>query len=173
VDEPRLQVVPLFREPLRLVMSSGHRLADEPRIVGSDLVGEAVLSLQEHHHFHRQVEDLCRRLGAHVLRDYEGTSLDALRHMVVMGMGIAFLPALYVRSEIHRPRELRVTTIEDEPVHRTHALAWRRSTPMRGLFADLAAEIRGIALRELSDDLQPVDPDVPPSRVPRHERGSR
>lgn len=162
VDEPRLNVVPLFREPLRLVMSSEHRLAGKARIVRSDLVGEAVLSLQEHHHFHRQIEQLCQRLGAHVLRDYEGTSLDALRHMVVMGMGIAFLPALYVRSEIHRPLELRVTTLHDESVLRTHALAWRRSTPMRGLFADVATQIREVALRELAEDMLPVDSDVTP-----------
>ena len=46
--------------------------------------------------------DLCETLGARLRADYEGTSLDAIRLMAGMGMGLAFLPALYVRSEIGR-----------------------------------------------------------------------
>lgn len=156
VDDKRLSVAPLFREPLQLVMSSEHRLAGKERIHRCDLAGESVLTIEEHHHFHQQIQRLCERLGAHVLRDYEGTSLDTLRQMVVMGMGIAFLPSLYVRSEIHRPRELRITTVHDEPVHRTHALVWRSSSPARQLFQEIAQEIRTLAARDLSNEVEIV-----------------
>lgn len=156
VSEARITVVSLFHEPLALVLSAEHPLAGKKRIERDDLAGESVLTLQEHHHFHRQIEELCDRLHAHVLRDYEGTSLDALRHMVTMGMGIAFLPVLYIRSEIHRPRELRVTTINGETIHRTHALAWRTASPARHLFHEVAREIRSVVTRDLSDDLQPI-----------------
>ena len=156
IDDTRLTVTPVFREPLKLVLSADHRLANRKHINRRDLEGDAVLTIDEHHHFHRQIEQLCRRLGAHLLRDYEGTSLDTLRHMVVMGMGVAFLPALYIRSEIHRPRELRVTTLQGEVIERTHALAWRASSPARQLFRDIAREIRIIAARSLSDELGQV-----------------
>lgn len=116
VDEDRITVVPFLHEPLKLVMSAEHRLAKKRRIDRRDLAGESILTIEEHHHYHRQIQDLSDRLGAHVLRDYGGTSLDTLRQMVVMGMGIAFLPALYVRSEIHRPRELRVTSVHGEDI---------------------------------------------------------
>ena len=43
---------------------------------------------------------LCDAFGATLLRDYEGTSLDTLRQMAGMGVGLAVLPALYVHSEI-------------------------------------------------------------------------
>jgi LysR family hydrogen peroxide-inducible transcriptional activator len=158
IGEARLTVQPLFEEPLKLVLPADHRLAGKKRIGRKDLAGEAVLTIQEHHHFHRQIQQLCERLDARVLRDYEGTSLDTLRHMVTMGMGIAFLPALYVRSEIHRPRELRVTTVHGEPVHRTHALAWRSSSPTRQLFQEIANEIRTVAGRALSDDVRSLSP---------------
>jgi LysR family hydrogen peroxide-inducible transcriptional activator len=157
VGEPRLAVVPLIREPLKLVMSAEHPLSDRARIEPRDLAGESVLTLEEHHHFHHQVERLCDRLGARILRDYEGTSLDTLRHMVTMGMGIAFLPALYVRSEIHQPRELRVTNVHGEAIHRTHALAWRAESPARHFFQEIANEIRVVAGRDLADDLQALD----------------
>lgn len=153
VNEARLTVVPLFREPLKLVLSAEHRLGAKKRIERQDLAGESVLTIQEHHHFHRQIQELCDRLDARVLRDYEGTSLDTLRHMVTMGMGIAFLPALYVRSEIHQPRELRVTTVHGEAIHRTHALAWRSASPARQLFQEIANEIRTVSARDLADEL--------------------
>jgi len=153
VDEARLTVVPLFHESLKLVLSAEHRLGGKKRIERQDLAGESVLTIQEHHHFHRQIEQLCDRLDARVLRDYEGTSLDTLRHMVTMGMGIAFLPALYVRSEIHQPRELRVTTVHGEAIHRTHALAWRSASPAGQLFQEIANEIRTVAARDLAEEL--------------------
>ncbi len=150
-------VVPLFTEPLQLVLSSEHRLAGKARIEPADLKGEPVLTLEEHHLFHRQIAELCDRFGAHLLRDYEGTSLDTLRQMVVMGMGIAFLPALYVRSEIHQPAELRVATVEGERMERVHALAWRSTSPSSGLFERLAEELRAQVTLHLSDTVELVE----------------
>ena len=148
-----LTVAPLFREPLRLVLSVEHRLADREVISPEDLRGEPVLTLEEHHLFHRQIAKLCDRLDARMLRDYEGTSLDTLRQMVVLGMGVAFLPALYVRSEIHTPATLRVATVEGEHMERTHALVWRPSSPAHELFAVLATKLKEIIERDLIADL--------------------
>ncbi|HEB90085.1 MAG TPA: hydrogen peroxide-inducible genes activator [Deltaproteobacteria bacterium] len=164
VDERSLAVTPLFREPLKLVMSSEHRLARKKRIDRRDLAGESVLTIEEHHHFHRQIGQLCHRLGARILRDYEGTSLDTLRQMVVMGMGVAFLPALYIRSEIHRPRELRVSSVHGEEIHRTHALAWRSASPAGPLFKDLSREIRRLVEKRLAREVSVVAPS-PASRL--------
>lgn len=157
VEAENLTVVPLFHEPLRLVMSSGHRLARRRRVDSVDLRGEPVLTLQEHHLFHRQVAELCDRLGARVLRDYEGTSLDTLRQMVTMGMGVAFLPALYVRSEIHKREDLVVTSVEGEAMSRTHALAWRRSSPAKRRFERIAADVRELVGDRLADEVTLVE----------------
>lgn len=156
VEEPRLTVAPLFREPLKLILPADHPLASRSRIESRDLLGEPVLTIESHHHFHRQIAELCERLGAHVRRDYEGTSLDTLRQMVVMGMGVAFLPSLYIRSEIHRPRELRVMTVHGEVIERTHALAWRTSSPARTLFGEIADELTATAMRDFGAELKPV-----------------
>ncbi|MEM8769847.1 MAG: hydrogen peroxide-inducible genes activator [Pseudomonadota bacterium] len=147
VSDTQLTVQPLFREPLKLVMANDHRLARKTRVNREDLFGEEVLSIEEHHLYHRQVAQLCERLGATVLRDFEGTSLDTLRHMVIMGTGIAFLPALYVASEIRGQDELRVTDLHGDSISRVHAMAWRATSPARGLFRELADRVRSI-LRE-------------------------
>ncbi|MCG8414557.1 MAG: LysR family transcriptional regulator, partial [Pseudomonadales bacterium] len=71
-----LVVAPLFREPLKLAIARDHRLGEKKRINRMDLLGEPVLTISEHHLFHKQITDLCERVGAVVRRDYEGTSLD-------------------------------------------------------------------------------------------------
>ena len=151
-----LTVFPLFREPLKFAISMEHKLARKPRLNRMDLLGEQVLTISEHHLFHRQIVELCEKVGAEVRRDYEGTSLDTLRQMVVMGMGTAFLPALYVKSEIRKQNELRIADVEGVNVVRNHALVWRKTSPEKSFYRELAVEIRDIVAKKLSDVVTPI-----------------
>ena len=90
----------LFREPLELVVARDHPFAAEARLPRSALKGATVLTLGPAYALRQQVAEICELHGARLRSDYEGTSLDAIRLMAGMGMGVAFLPALYVRSEI-------------------------------------------------------------------------
>jgi LysR family transcriptional regulator, hydrogen peroxide-inducible genes activator len=149
-------VEPLFREPLKLVVPTEHRLAKRARVSRSDLVGEQVLTLEDHDQLHLQIQRLCDHLGAVVNSDYEGTSLDTLRQMVVMGMGIAFLPGLYIRSEIRAGDGLKVVTLSDENVMRDHALVWRPTSPSRQLFRDLAGKLRALIRVKFRREVSPI-----------------
>lgn len=151
VMSKELIIKPLFREPLKLILPRDHPLARKKRINRMDLMGEEVLTLHEHHLYHRQVTELCERVGAVVRRDYEGTSLDTLRHMVVMGLGISFLPALYVKSEIHDQSDLRVADVDGVNVSRTHALVWRNTSHARQFYRELGDEITATVSRSLHD----------------------
>ena len=101
-----LESTRLFREPLWVVTPRDHPLADKTHASRSDLRGETVLTLETGHRLHDQVRDLCDQFGANLSLDYEGTSLDTLRQMVGMGMGISLLPALYVRSEVLHDKQV-------------------------------------------------------------------
>ena len=148
-----LEVIPLFRESLKLALPLEHPLASKGVVSGEDLVGEAVLTIDEQHLYHRQVSALCESLGATVNRDYEGTSLDTLRQMVVMGMGITFLPSLYVASEIGESDTLRITDVKGVNMNRDHALAWRRRSPARGFFRQLAEAMKAILDEQLAGEV--------------------
>lgn len=134
----------LMREAIRLVVPQQHPLAARAPLRGADLQGQPILTTEEGHLFSRQIEAVCERLGARLLRDYQGTSLDALRLMVGMGMGLAFLPALYIHSEIRDDATLQVTELSDESLARIHVLAWRSGSPARGFYRQLAADMRDI-----------------------------
>ena len=150
IGSRQLAHVSLCREPLMVVLPSDHRLARKARIQGDDLVGEQVLAIEERHPLNSQMRGLCERFGASIRRDYEGTSLDTLRQMVVLGMGISFLPALYVDSEIRDGDGLKVLPIGIESISREHALVWRAASPSRALFRELGMQMRKIIRTSLS-----------------------
>ena len=148
IDDPTVTVMPLFREPLFLVVNAEHALAKYEQINASQLAGLDILAIEEHHQFFTLVEGLCQRFDANLLRDYEGSSLDAIRQMVYMEMGGAFLPALYIRSEILERDELHILNVEDESIYRVHALAWRNTSPLRGFYRSLGKFFQKIIKKE-------------------------
>lgn len=146
----------LCREPLKLVVANEHRLARKTRIGEFDLAGEEVLAIDESHPMHTQVQRLCDRFGATIRRDYEGTSLDTVRQMVLLGMGISFLPALYIASEVRPSDDLTVIEITGDDVLREHALAWRSTAPSRNLFKELATRTKQVIRANLADVTLPA-----------------
>ena len=145
LDGDTVTVVELFDEPLVIVAAGDHRLAGAEAVDRRDLNGEKVLSLEPGHLLHEQVQAVCAEFGAELRTEYEGTSLDTLRQMVAMGMGLAFLPALYVRSEIRSSDEVALLrTVSAEPTRRI-VMAWRRGTPRAVHFRELADGVRAIA----------------------------
>lgn len=83
-----------FREPIELIVPRDHPPAASETVARGDLAGARVPSPGPAYALHGLVAGLCETLNMRLLRDDEGTSLDAVRLMVGMGMGIAFLPAL-------------------------------------------------------------------------------
>jgi LysR family hydrogen peroxide-inducible transcriptional activator len=150
------RVRPLFTEPVKVVVSQNHLLAGKPVITGRDLQGQAILTMDDHFHLHRQIAVICERFGGQLKRDFEGNSLDTLCQMVMMDMGIAFLPELYVHSEINKGTPLSVLTLEGEPIVRNHVAAWRLNSSSRHLFQKLSFDIKAIAMEHFSEVLSEV-----------------
>jgi LysR family hydrogen peroxide-inducible transcriptional activator len=146
-----LVVEQLFREPFLVVSSPDHQLADRAQIDKTDLKNQNVLVIERGHHMHDQISQLCEDLGANPLRDYEGTSLDTLRLMVGMDVGLAFLPALYVKSEIGSRNEIAVLNLNAINLYRQIGLTWRKRSVHGKLFNEIATLIRRTAERELPE----------------------
>ncbi len=141
----------LFLEPLYLAVAVDHPLARQKAVAIASLKGLDVLSLGPQYHLHNQINTLCRDLGARLVRDYEGTSLDALRQMVGMGMGVAFLPALYAHSEIKARSEVVVRPLKGRLITRPVGLIWRRSAGRAEAYSKVADTIRDVARRKFRD----------------------
>lgn len=137
----------LFREPLHLVAPADHPLATRTAVAPADLRGETVMALEPGHQLYNQVRQLCDTMGAELSHDFEGTSLDTLRQMVAMGMGLSLLPALYVRSEVARETLVVSRPLEGPAPARVIGLVWRKGSVRGPEYAALAATIRDV-LRE-------------------------
>ncbi|MCU0910402.1 MAG: LysR substrate-binding domain-containing protein [Rhodobacteraceae bacterium] len=144
VSERDTEAARLFREPLLLVAPSDHALARRSSVAPADLRGETILALEPGHQLYNQVRDLCAAIGAELSHDYEGTSLDTLRQMVAMGMGLSLLPALYVRSEVARETLVAARPLDGPTPARVIGLVWRRGSVRGEAYGTLAAAIRDI-----------------------------
>ncbi len=133
-----LTSVGLYREPFGVVLPHDHPLAQKSAIERQDLAGETVLVLEAGHRMDDQVRELCAQHDARISSDFEGTSLDTLRLMIGMGMGIAFLPALYIRSETPKDANVVARQLRTRPPSRVIGLVWRRQSARSAEFAVLA-----------------------------------
>ena len=104
------------------------------------LRGQNLLTLVADYRLAQQVAAIAGEVGAVVLNDYEGTSLDAIRQMAGMGMGLALLPELYVRQEVRDGDDVTVRPFNQGRQYREIGLLWRIGAgraPAYHLIADL------------------------------------
>jgi len=148
-----LHIEPLFREPLHIVSPPEHRVAQAALVRREDLAGAGFLSMDRRHHAHRQVRDICTELGAELLEDYEGTSLDSLRQMCGSGLGFAILPELYLRSEVGGEDMVKRLALTDWSASRSIAAVWREGAAytasyqtIADMIATAAHEILGVPM---------------------------
>jgi LysR family transcriptional regulator, hydrogen peroxide-inducible genes activator len=132
----------IFREPLFLAVAADHALAARDAIAPTDLAGQSVLALEKGHALREQVHGICQEYGANILYDYEGTSLNTLLQMVSMGLGITFLPGLFVKKELPAESGVKILKLSGKPIQRTIGLAWRNSAPNEDTYHRIAMHLR-------------------------------
>ncbi len=133
---------PLFREPLHFTVGRSHPFAGQGAIAQKSLAGTDVLALGKGHQLHDAVLAICKDVGAKLRFDYEGTSLDTLREMVAMNLGVTFLPGLYAKSVASRDPNVELIEIKGRSVFRTVGLIWRKTSARTQSYEALALLLR-------------------------------
>ncbi len=150
VNDAEFEHVSLFREPLLLAVAADDPLATQTTFEPGDLRNRDVLTLSPRFHLHEQVVRLCEDNGAQLRRDYEGSSLDALRQMVGMGIGVTLLPALYVASEVANANDVVAIPQKRATLYRSIGVVWRRSTKRTKAIDALVATVKEAAAEQSS-----------------------
>lgn len=132
----------LFNDPLHLIVSKNHHLAESESVAMSNLMGEDVLALEAGHQLHETVRTISEKAGLKLRTDYEGTSLDTLRGMVAMNLGITFLPGLYVKAVVNSDPNLKKVALDGAPLFRQIGLIWRQSSPYEKALKNLAETLK-------------------------------
>ncbi|UTW59304.1 LysR family transcriptional regulator [Kordiimonas sp. SCSIO 12603] len=144
IQHEQLATTELYRERLLLAHARDHRFASQKEVSPADLKNELVLSLDQRYHMHEQIRYLCDDFEAVVSGDYLGTSLDALRQMVGMGMGVTFLPELYAKSEISANSEVMVRPLKNKHIYRTIGLVSRKDVGKADAYTRIADVIKNV-----------------------------
>lgn len=145
------ECVPIFREPLYVVTPEDHPLAKKGSVDRNDLRGESVLALERGHQLHEQVEALCEEVGAELLFDFEGTSLETLRQMTALGMGVSFLPGLFVGSMLEKGGGVVALELKGRRPSRTIGMVWRRTSARSSEYELLLGYLRGAIERDFKN----------------------
>jgi LysR family hydrogen peroxide-inducible transcriptional activator len=151
-----LDMARLFREPLLATAANDHPIAALERVPRDRLAGERILTLETGHRLHDQVRRICAETGAEISLDYGATSLDTIRQMVAMGLGISLLPALYVRSEVRPNQLVTARPLAGPQPFRAVGMVWRGRAARSAEFRELAQAIRRI-LRATAPEVTVID----------------
>jgi LysR family hydrogen peroxide-inducible transcriptional activator len=108
-------------------------------------MGENLLTLLTGYRLAEQAIAIAAETGAVVLRDYEGTSLDAVRQMAGMGMGLTLLPELYVRQEVRAGDDVIVRPFKGDRYYREIGLVWRQGAGRSPAYHLIADHLRAVA----------------------------
>ena len=121
-NSPELEIVPLFRERVSVVVPAQHRLVGRSSVTLHDLANEPLILPRSRSGLRRVIDDAFARqnLGEHVA--YEGDDLSIVQGLVEAGLGISLLP-----MPLPAPSSrVVVIPLRDPPIARTMAIVWDR-----------------------------------------------
>ena len=124
-DKTGLEVFPLYQEPFVVALPATHPLTARDQLKLSDLHQQAMLLLEEGHCLRDQTMELCGNRSSKT-EEVQATSLEMLRQMVGMNLGLTLLPQLAAENAPRGDKRLIALRHFVPPVPtRTIGLVWR------------------------------------------------
>jgi len=126
-NTPELELVPLFRERVSVVVPAQHRLAGRASVTLHEVAGEPVILPRSRSGLRKVIDDAFARQGLSEHVAYEGDDFAIIEGLVEAGLGITLLP-----TPLPTPStRVVVIPLRDPPIARTMAIAWdrRRTLP--------------------------------------------
>lgn len=129
--EPGLVAQPVYDEPFRVVVPSGHSWSTRQAIDADELDGQDLLLLGQGNCFRDQVLESCPRLTVPdgLKHSLEGSSLETIRYMVASGAGVAVMPSTAADPLVDKEPMVKVLPFAGRQPLRTVGLVWRISFP--------------------------------------------
>ena len=147
IDEPlpsaSLISEQLVEEPLLLVAAPDHRLAGAERVTPIDLADESALLTEVGCSYRMRFERSLGEAGVRLGTIFEFSSVETIKQCVMVGMGIAVLPAITVRRELADGRLVALAWSEPGYTPTTH-MVWHKDkwvSPALAAFLRVAREV--------------------------------
>jgi LysR family hydrogen peroxide-inducible transcriptional activator len=141
IDDANLEVAPLFVEPFLAAVPGGHPLARLKSVNIDELAAAGLMLLEEGHCLRDQALEACHLQGIKS-EEIRATSLETLRQMVAMGLGVTLIPALAGAGINATGEQVMLKPISKPGAARSIGLVWRRRSPMAASIERLAEILR-------------------------------
>jgi LysR family transcriptional regulator, hydrogen peroxide-inducible genes activator len=136
-DDPTMETVPLFIEPFLAAVPANHPLAAAKEVHIDALVDAGLFLLEEGHCLRNQALEACR-LTELANEEIRATSLETLRQMVSMGLGVTLIPALAGMQSHDIGTRVALRPLASPGASRIIGLVWRRRSPVAPTMENLA-----------------------------------
>jgi len=148
-----LEEIILYTEPFFVAANIRHPFAAKLCIKVEDLLDETVLLLEEGHCLRGQVMDVCSQTMTKERKDFQGTSLETIRHMVSTGIGITLIPQTAIdQKNLTQKSSIKYIPFNKPAPARRVGLLFRKTSNRKVCFEKLSALIKVIIQREFSVD---------------------
>ncbi|HEX6031206.1 MAG TPA: LysR family transcriptional regulator, partial [Tepidiformaceae bacterium] len=146
---PEVESIHLYNDDLVLVVAPSHPFAKRGRVTLQEAGKEPFLFFERTSSYHGLVYSMFLRQGIAPESVMELDSMEAMKHMVEAGLGVAILPVVSVRDEVERGELVQVDIQNmEQPAQRevgVHVLRSRTlAPPARDFLKQLTSEY-GIA----------------------------
>jgi LysR family transcriptional activator of glutamate synthase operon len=136
---PELEIVPIFRERIAVVVPQDHRLARQPTCSLTDIGDDPVILPRSRSGLRRVIDDAFSTHGLTANIAYEGDDFTIIQGLVEAGLGITLLP-----TPLPTPTtELVIIPLRDPPLARTMALIWDRRRALPPAAKLFASQLQG------------------------------
>ncbi|WP_108787313.1 LysR substrate-binding domain-containing protein [Erythrobacter sp. Alg231-14] len=144
IERTGYRFTPVFKEPLVLMVSASHRLANIDNISPCDIPVEELLLLTKEHCLRADTISLCddKNIGVDVPEQILATNFLTMTHYLAEGVGCTLVPMMARPILECVNSEMRFITIDDSSYGRDIGFVSRKGCPREHILMALCAEIR-------------------------------
>jgi LysR family transcriptional regulator, hydrogen peroxide-inducible genes activator len=141
INDPSLEVVPLFKEPFLAAVPANHKLALANKVQINELAQAGLLLLEEGHCLRENALEACHLDGLQN-EEISATSLETLRQMVGMGLGVTLIPVLASGGTTADVSQVALRPLVAPGASRTIGLVWRKRSPLAATMEQLVISLK-------------------------------
>lgn len=138
VRDPKLEIVPLRKEPMVLICHPDHALARSKGLKMSALAGQKFVAFEADIPTRRALDKVFREYGVHVVPVMEFDNVETVKRAVEIDAGISIVPQTCVTEEVQE-KTLAAVPVDDAELSRPLAVLHKKnkvlSTAMKQFIA--------------------------------------
>src|SRR5450432_647296 len=150
IQSPSLEIQPIFRDKLMLMVSPNNPLAKHKTAAVRDIVKYPIL-LPKTGHTRRLLDKLFRPYRDELQVRMELPSIGMIKSFVAADLGVSLISASFARDEVDAGR-VKLIEIEDASLYRELGLAYRKDRPLSVASTAFVALLRQFATQMKKTD---------------------